>query len=295
MERVYTPRRHARRTRRRLRGVSYRIYEWGAAEDPVIVLLHGWGDTGLSFQFIVDQLHCGARVLAPDWRGFGESEHTGWEYWFPDYLADLDALLDETAANARIALVGHSMGGNIAALYAGIRPERLRCLVNLEGFGLKPAAAEAAPQRYRQWFEEQRKHHRYRSYGSFEQLADQLQAKDRRLSRDKALFVAHAWAKSASDGRVVLKADPLHKRVYPVLYRREEAKACWRNTAVPTVFAVGEESFLLSEFKEETYIEEMRSCYSDFRALRIADAGHMLHHDQPRRIARVIEELLGGT
>ncbi len=79
-----------------LRGVRYHLYVWGEAlpaEAPTLLCLHGWGDLGASFQFLADVLPADWRILAPDWRGFGRSQHNVGPYWFPDYLADLDALL----------------------------------------------------------------------------------------------------------------------------------------------------------------------------------------------------------
>lgn len=88
-------------------------------------MLHGWGDCGASFGFTAAALPRGYRVIAPDWRGFGDSGHNPAGYWFPDYLADLDELLEALGSNGPLPLVGHSMGANVAALYAGIRPERV--------------------------------------------------------------------------------------------------------------------------------------------------------------------------
>ena len=117
-------------------------------------LLHGWQDTGDTFQFMVDAFEQDWPLAALDWRGFGRSEWPQDGYWFPDYLADLDALLDQLSPAAPACLVGHSMGGNIAALYAGMRPERVRCVVNLEGFGLPRTSPEQAPARLRKWLDQ---------------------------------------------------------------------------------------------------------------------------------------------
>jgi pimeloyl-ACP methyl ester carboxylesterase len=60
---------------------------------PLLVLLHGWCDVSASWQFVVDALASGMAHRRPDWRGFGLSEWNNDVYWFPDYIADLDALL----------------------------------------------------------------------------------------------------------------------------------------------------------------------------------------------------------
>jgi pimeloyl-ACP methyl ester carboxylesterase len=65
----------------------------GRSGAHLLVLLHGWCDVSASWQFVVDALAGDWRVVAPDWRGFGLSEWNNDVYWFPDYIADLDALL----------------------------------------------------------------------------------------------------------------------------------------------------------------------------------------------------------
>ena len=139
-----------------LRGRHLHLYAWGAEQpDPAATLfcLHGWGDLGASFQFVVDALPQDWCILAPVWRGFGRSAHNDGPYWFPDYLADLDALLEALSPNRPATLVGHSLGGIVASLYAGIRPERVAHLALLEGLVLWSEAPERAPERCAGWLD----------------------------------------------------------------------------------------------------------------------------------------------
>src|SRR5688500_14643564 len=104
-----------------VRGLRYHVRVWQAEGAPAMVLLHGWMDVSASFQFMVDALRADWQVYAPDWRGYGLTE---WEkadsYWFPDYIADLDVLLEHLLPGQAVNLVGHSLGGNVATLYAGV-------------------------------------------------------------------------------------------------------------------------------------------------------------------------------
>jgi pimeloyl-ACP methyl ester carboxylesterase len=129
-----------------VRGLRYHCRIWGDESAPVLFMLHGWMDVSASFQFLVDAMRGRWRVIAPDWRGFGQSEWTNaGAYWFPDYFADLEALLEHFQPGAPATLIGHSMGGNIAAMYAGIRPDRVAKLLDLEGLGaLRKSAGEGA-------------------------------------------------------------------------------------------------------------------------------------------------------
>ena len=122
-----------------------------AIMDGRLVALHGWMDVGASFQFLVDALVDDWHVVAPDLRGFGRSEWQPQGYWFADYIADLDALLDQVSPDAPVRLLGHSLGGNIVMHYAGSRPARVHAVVSLEGFGIPFELASAAPENSSGW------------------------------------------------------------------------------------------------------------------------------------------------
>jgi len=277
-----------------IRGLRYHCRTWGAPAQPKLFLLHGWMDVSASFQFLVDELRAPWRVIAPDWRGYGLSQWSGADsYWFPDYLADLDALLARLAPEGPATLVGHSMGGNVACLYAGIRPDRVAKLVNLEGFGLRGNDPSQAPERCARWLDELADPPRFRDYASFDELAARLQRGNPRLPRERALFLAGHWGTASPDGRVRLRSDPAHKRVNPVLYRLEESMACWRRVVAPTLWVEGAESASLQWLRlDEAAYAARKRCFATLVSRVIPDAGHMLHHDQPRRLAAGIEEFL---
>ena len=270
-----------------MRGLRYHVRRWRADGAPKVMLLHGWMDVSASFQFLVDAFAKDWDVYAPDWRGYGMTE---WgkadSYWFPDYLADLEVLLSSFSCEN---LVGHSLGGNVATVYAGVRPERIRKVVNLEGFGMAPTRAELAPKRYARWLDELADRPRLRPYENFAALASRLQQGNPRLGREKAEFLARHWGKEI-EGAVVLRSDPAHKIVNPVLYRYEEIRACWSAVKAPVLWVEGAES----ETPKRLGIDpsERRAAFADLHFKTIAGAGHMLHHDQPEPLAKVIEDFL---
>src|SRR3954468_2256761 len=202
-----------------LRGLRYHVREWGDASAPKLFLLHGWMDVSASFQFTVDELQRQWFVIAPDWRGFGLSQWSDQGYWFPDLIADLDAILERYSPDQPARIVGHSMGGNVANLYAGIRPERVHKVVLAEGFGLPPTQPEEAPERYGRWLAENRQPPRLMAYQTFEEVAQRLKKNNPKLGDEQARFLAPHWAEERPDGSIRLRADPRHKIVNPVLYR----------------------------------------------------------------------------
>lgn len=288
-----------------IRDQNYHVRLWGrpAVERAPLVLLHGWMDVAASWQFMVDafeQRDDERLVIAPDWRGFGLTSGPPVDsYWMPDYLADLDFLLDHYAADARIDLVGHSMGGNVALSYAGVRRERVARLVNLEGFGLPATRAAQAPERYARWIDEIRQLRRgalaLNDYGSADDVARRLKRTNPRLSDDKAEWLARHWARQDADGRWRILGDAAHKVISANLYRADETVALLARIAAPVLSVRAARSspeqwwqgqYTLAEFEER-----MRAVPRLDTAL-IEGAGHMLHHDQPEALARLIEDFL---
>ena len=286
---TYTARVTCRSSRHDIRGVEYHVSEWGDRGNPLLVLLHGWGDCGRSFQFLVDELEGEWFVIAPDWRGFGKTGSRANSYWFPDYVADLDVLLAQYQPQEPVNLLGHSMGANVIGLYAGIMPERVAAFVNVEGFGLKDSDPQDAPANYRRWIEKSRVMPKYASYKSVEELAQRIRKRNPSVSSDKAIFVAKQWSETAQDGTVTLRADPAHKLPNAVQYRRAEALACWSKITAPVLQVVGEDTDFTVAAKSWIETAAGAAPPNGAETIVIPDAGHMVHFEQPGRLAAVIE------
>ena len=280
-----------------IRGLAYHVRQWGDERLPKLFMLHGWMDVSASFQFLVDQLQGDWHVIAPDWRGYGESASARGDgaspdtYWFPDYMADLDALLDHFSPLAPVDLVAHSMGGNIACLYAGVRPHRVASLVNLEGYGMPDTQATQAPRRYAKWMDEIKAGTSLRPYASIDKVVERLTKNNPRLPEDKARWLAGFWSKPVADG-YVLRADSAHKVSYPILYRVEEALACWRAITAPVLLIESDEVDTFHQFTRSAAYRTRLDAFTNFAAVTVHNAGHMLHHDQPKIVADLIESFV---
>ncbi len=289
-----------------LRGCRYHVRQWGSGQPGAtpLVLAHGWMDVAASWQFMVDafsEAFASQRpIMAMDWRGYGLTETPSTDcYWFPDYLADLDGLLDALYPGQAIDLVGHSMGGNVVMMYAGTRPERIRRLVNLEGFGMAATAPAQAPTRMAQWLNELQAQragdNTLKAYADAQGVAARLMKTNHRLRQDQADWLAQHWARPGPDGQWRILGDSAHKVVNPYLFRVDEALAMYRRISAP-VLAVEASDDSLSQWWKGRYTlaefhERLKAVPTLAKAV-IQDAGHMLHHDQPHALANLLENYL---
>ena len=305
---MYTVKRTPRSEFIPIRKMNYHVLVWGDAASPLppLVLMHGWMDVAASYQFVVDVLSeaffTNRLIIAADWRGYGKTTGAPVDnYWFPDYLADLDFLLDHYAGDKQVDLVGHSMGGNVVMMYAGSRPERVRRLINLEGFGMPVFASEKAPSRYAQWMDELKKLHRgemdLTAYDKADGVARRLMKTNPRLARDeagkaKANWLARHWAAENAQGKWEILGDPAHKIINANLNNVAEALALYRGITAPVLVVEASDDSLsgwwngkytLAEFHDR--LKNVPNCTVKV----VQDAGHMMHHDQPLVLAGMIE------
>ena len=303
---MYQPQKASRSEHLPVRNIAYHVRQWGAPADdrPPLFLLHGWMDVAASWQFVVDAMADSRWVIAPDWRGFGLTEGGGVDnYWMPDYLADLEWLLDHYAGDRPVDLVGHSMGGNIAMHYAGVRPHRIRRLVNLEGFGMPSREATEAPQRFGRWIDELKSLHRgekaLATYPSADGVARRLMKTNPRLPQDKADWLARHWAAPTVDAdgseRWQILGDAAHKIINANIFRVDETLALYASITAPLLMVIAGADAVSRLWKSGYTLDEFKrrlQSVPDVRNASVEDAGHMLHHDQPAQVAALIESFL---
>jgi pimeloyl-ACP methyl ester carboxylesterase len=256
-------------------------------------------DVSASFQFVVDELAADWNIIAPDWRGFGLSDWLGRPYFFAEHLGDLEAIIDHYAPSGQVRLAGHSMGGILACLYAGIRPQKVEKVISLEGFGIAPTQPEMAPERHQQWLDALKSPPRMHAYADRGAFARRLLHSDRFLTPARAEFLANHLARigegETKGGKrqqgIIWNGDPWHKAPAPYLFRLEESMAIWKQITCPVLWLAGRQSWVVRDFAARPGDwEARRACFAEVAESWIEDADHMLHHDQPAAVARLIED-----
>jgi pimeloyl-ACP methyl ester carboxylesterase len=191
------------------------------------------------------------------------------------------------------------MGGNIVMLYAGVRPERIRRLVNLEGFGMPATKPSQAPGRYAKWMDELKSLHKgemaLRSYDMVSGVAQRLRKTNPRLTEDKAEWLARHWAAEGIDGSWSILGDPAHKITNANLYKVDEVLELYQRISMPLLAVEASDNSLdlwwNGKYTLPEYHERLKSV-PQVEIARIEDAGHMMHHDQPAALAALIERFI---
>jgi len=275
--------------------LTHHVLEW-PAEEPrgTALLLHGFADAAATWDLVAPGLaRAGWRVIAPDLRGFGDGARVppGGYYHFPDYVGDVVDLVHALVpAGSPLLVLGHSMGGTVATLYAGAFPERVTRLVVAEGVGPPDSDHAHSPDRMRRWVEEVRKirSREERTMASREDAMRRLAGNHPRVPREVLATRLDALARVLPDGRFAWKADPLHGTHSPVPFFAESFKAFVKRVTCPVLFVSG--GPLGWHPPDE---EERVESFARVERAEIADAGHMMHWTRPEELMRLVVGFAG--
>jgi pimeloyl-ACP methyl ester carboxylesterase len=277
----------------RANGQDHPVIVWEPAHSPAratVVLLHGYMDAPGTFADVVPALlHAGLRVLAPHQRGFGEGPRVprGAYYHFPDYVFDLAEIVDALVPSEPFFLVGHSMGGTVATMYAGAFPERVTRLALLEGTGPIDNPPGVAPIRMRKWIED------VRALATKEKKPvkspeDAL----RRLAQNHGQVPVEVLRQrlddllgAQPDGTYEWLFDPLHRTLSPSPFFVATYKEFAKRVACPVLVVDGGPS----GYQPPDEAERVAS-FADVRKESLPNAGHMLHWTEPSALARLLVE-----
>ncbi len=306
---------------------KYHVLEWGNnthnADLPLVFFLHGWMDVAASFQFIIDEIAQNYpeflqqhRCIALDWRGFGRTKSQNKvdsdSYRFLDYLGDLDALVFHFLAeqkhsiknqNQKFDLIGHSMGGNVALMYAGTRTNFVRRLVILEGLGVPDTQPSDTPTANAQWLDDLQKHQQGKlsltPYQNLSSVARRLCKSNPRLTDDKAQWLANEWAQLHRDGKWHILGDAAHKVSLGERTNASDTLALYGNITAQVQIVLASDDTLQKWWPDGRYaLSDYRKRLqhiSHHQIQTIPNSGHMLHHDQPQAIAEVVVRYLTQT
>ncbi|MEM7638748.1 MAG: alpha/beta hydrolase [Pseudomonadota bacterium] len=269
--------------------------EWGQADAPPLVLVHGGRDQKRSWDRVAGELSQSYRVIAPDLRGHGQSDWVSdGDYTIMDFVYDLRSLIMHLAIE-RFTLIGHSLGGNIALRYAGLFPESIEKLVALEGLGPSPrmlAERQATPitQRLHDWLEQRQKmsDRTPRIMADVATAQARMQAAFEHLPEDLIHHLTVTGLKQNADGTVSWAYDPAGMGRSPADLTHDQVVHLWGEITCPTWLVYGADSWASNPAEDGR-----ATAFRNARVSLIDQAGHWLHHDQYEVFMRQLHEFLG--
>lgn len=265
--------------------------DWGNAEAPHMLLVHGVQDHCHSWDWFADAFADRYHVLAPDLRGHGDSEWVrGSSYHHADYVYDLDQLVRQRAL-APAVVVSHSMGGSLAAMYAGVYPECVAALVIIEGVGLWPGwgGPQEPHQRLDEWIRTTRQMAARlpRRYESLDEAYRRMQQANAYLSPEQVRHLTIHGSHQNEDGSYSWKFDN-YTHAWPAFrIPQDDLLALWRRISCPVLLINGSDGFA-HRIGQDGTIEHFHSA----EMIDVAGAGHWVHHDRLDDVVAAVTQFL---
>ena len=265
-------------------GLPLHVRVWGDRAKPAVILQHGGKDHGRSWDWTVAALADRYCLIVPDLRGHGDSGHaSGGHYAEEAYLSDFAAILSWTgdAWGGKVALVGHSLGGAICLRYASAYPERVSCVVSMEGLGRSQKSYDEFAEtplaaRYRKSADKRVSLARSepRRFPTREEGIARMAKLHPKLRADQSRHLAlHALREDERGWR--WKHDHMLSWTEPRATPPEEYLAAFADIECPVLLLYGEDSWASSP--EE---DGRMAAFGDARIVTYERAGHWLHHDR---------------
>ena len=256
--------------------------DWGNPDAPPLLLVHGGRDHARSWDWVAEELRNDWNIIAPDLRGHGDSA------WSPDgnyemsaFVYDLAQLIHQLNLTS-VSIIAHSMGGNIATRYAGLFPENVRKMVNIEGLGPSPKMlaerdATGIKKRFRQWIEDKRNAagRTPKRYPNIEAAYERMKTENSYLTDEQARHLTVHGISRNEDGSWSWKFDN-YLNIWAMFDMPEEdLLAIWKSITCPILMMYGANSWASNPEKDGRI-----NNFPTAKVVEYENAGHWLHHDQ---------------
>jgi pimeloyl-ACP methyl ester carboxylesterase len=232
-------------------------------DGDVLVALHAHWMEGITFAPLADALAPTFRVVAPDQRGHGHSDHAT-SYTRDDYLGDLAALLDHLHLTKPFVLLGNSLGGVNAYQYAARNPDPVRGLI-IEDIGVEIADDITIVPTWTG------------NFRTREELAERIGP---RLSP----YLEPSFRETRQGWRLAF--DPQETVESQTNIKGDHWKD-WLGSSCPALLIRGRES----RVTKQEHLEEMAARRPDTK-LEVLDGGHVIHQSHPELFARTVKAFL---
>lgn len=228
--------------------------------------------------------------MVPDLRGHGDSDwSTGSTYSYLEYVCDIEQLVRQAKLD-NVNIVAHSMGGTIAALFAGIYPERIGRLAMIEPIGLYPDPFKDRPrERLAHWIAGNRElaGRIPKRYKSVEEAYQRMQTANPHLEPEQARYLTIHGSNQNEDGTYSWKFDNYTRSGSPYDVTEDDSKALWKLISCPVLIVNSRHGYPHRIGQDDTL--------RHFRHVELSvveNAGHWTHHDQLNEVTRLLGDFL---
>ncbi|KAF1036574.1 MAG: Soluble epoxide hydrolase [Burkholderia lata] len=264
-----------------------------AGSGPVVVLLHGFPETSYAWRHQIPVLARTYRVIAPDLRGYGETDKPASGYDKRNMALDIVRLLDALGIE-KVVLVGHDRGARVATRLAKDHPERVDRLVVMDNVPTRIVAESMSPETARAYW-----------FFLFHLVVD---LPETLIAGNEEAWLRHFFSDWCYNPHTIEGAD---LDAYVKAYQRpgavrgamsdyranaqdveqDQADADLR-IACPTMAIWGEDFYAVGGMFDMRAVWEGMA--SNLRAEPIAHCGHLPQEEQPERVNALLLDFLGG-
>lgn len=269
-----------------LGGCNCCVAQWNPQQKLVAIALHGWLDNLASFETLAKAMP-NVRLIALDFPGHGRSAHLpkGQNYHFIDSLYLLDALIAYYQLS-QVNIIGHSMGGAIACLYAAIKKNQVANLVLLDCLGPLTVEPDETYQLMCRAVEQRavQTQKKSASYQNFQQIVE-ARAKISNISPQLIAPIVERSMQKTEKG-YVWRSDAKLKLLSPTRLSEDQLSKLLIEIEC-RVLLIEATNGLLAKDKQQ-----QRKKYFKNITIKQLDAGHHLHLQQPQTCGQLISEFL---
>ena len=267
--------------------------DWGNTDAPSLLFIHGTHDQCHSWDWMAQSFRSSHHLIVPDLRGHGNSEWSrGSNYSWAEYVYDMAQLIRQRNLSP-VVLVGHSLGGSLASIYAGIYPDNVAKLVIVEGIGLYPRLLSDNPvQRLVSWIDSNfaLAGRVPRRYPTMEDAFRRMQVMNPHLRPDQAAYLTKHAANQNEDSTYSWKYDNYTRTQSPYDLSHSDLIAIWSSIACPTLIINSDAGYPHRIGQDGT-----EAHFANAKLLSVANAGHWAHHDQLETVTQEVRQFFDGA
>lgn len=271
---------------------------WGPPNGKPVFALHGWLDNAGTFDNLIPLLPPNLRVIAIDTPGHGLSDHFPPDivYHFNDCLVAIERLAKQFKWD-KFSFIGHSLGGCMSMLYAGIFPEKVEKLVNIDIVRVTTTRAETMDLRLRKTIGKLLKYEAAIKGGpekpiSYEEAVERsIRGSFGSLDRKSCEIMLKRGLRKVDGGYVFSRDRRLHAAPLSFVPKQDQIILATKVTADVMIIKFKEGPYFESVEDQLEHIEALKKSSKRVRYIEI-EGKHHTHLTHPERVAKIISDFL---